>query len=52
VLSEDSGGFWIYAILWNSHTIEKMGRALYKKCEKDNLDIKKMNLAESDLEAE
>ena len=52
ILSEDGDGSWLYDIRWNSNTLKAMRRGLYKRCEKDNLDVTRMVLAEHELEAE
>ena len=40
----------LYCVLWERETIKKMGRKLIKRCERDNLDYKKIYLDEEELE--
>jgi hypothetical protein len=48
---EDDSGARLYSIVWNSESLDSMSRALRRKCDKDNLDVTRMTLAENDLES-
>lgn len=52
VLDDGNDGSWLYEIQWDRITLKSMERSLHKKCEKDGLDVTRMVLAESELEAE
>ncbi len=46
----DAGQDPIIAIDWDCETLSKMTKSLIDRCEKDNLNYKKMNLLASELE--
>jgi hypothetical protein len=44
ISSEDDDGSWLYCIEWNEDTIQAMDPALHHKCEKDNLDLRDLEI--------
>ncbi|MDO8947561.1 MAG: hypothetical protein Q7U88_10435 [Desulfocapsaceae bacterium] len=50
-LSEENNETWLYMILWDQQTLKRMGRNFRQRCEKDNLDDRRMTLEESELMA-
>jgi hypothetical protein len=51
IVNDDSTEPKLYCIQWDRATLKAMGRAHHKRCEKDNLDVEKMVLAEHELDA-
>jgi len=50
IAEDEDGGGWLYCVVWDNATLEKMEEDLIMKCDKEDLDHTRTYLPENELE--